>query len=354
MNEVSELIAQTAEKIMQNLSTKEVISESESGIWPKDLWRTLADAGMTKIGISENLGGSGGSLQDAFSFLQIAGKYSAPIPLVETLLANQMLSTVHLPLSDDPITFGYANDSESLNLKRDSNGWKLFGSLRYVPYARFSKYIVVVVKSEETNKIVLVDLNECEIKTNQNLAGEARDQVLIKEVSIPESHVVQTWEFDESKIMLSGALLRAVQMTGALERIFELTVSYSKQRVQFGRPIGQFQAIQQQIAILAGELTAAKSIVNKAVKAFETGGGEKEIMMAKIRVGEAASKSARIAHQVHGAIGITEEYELQQSTQRLWSWRDEFGNETYWAAKLGQEVISMGAKRLWPFITMRS
>ena len=94
--------------------------------------------------------------------------------------------------------------------------------------------------------------------------------------------------------------------------------------------------------------------MNKAVKAYEAGGGQKEIMMAKIRVGEAASKSARIAHQVHGAIGITEEYELQQSTRRLWSWRDEFGNETYWAINLGQEVIRMGADRLWPFITMRT
>ena len=105
---------------------------------------------MTKIGISENLGGSGGSLQDAFSFLQIAGKYSAPIPLAETLLANQILSTVHLPLSDNPITVGYASDSETLKLKRNSTGWKLFGSLGYVPWARYSKYIVVVMKSEET------------------------------------------------------------------------------------------------------------------------------------------------------------------------------------------------------------
>jgi acyl-CoA dehydrogenase len=75
------------------------------------------------------------------------------------------------------------------------------------------------------------------------------------------------------------------------------------------------------------------------------------VAVAKARVGEAAGKGAEIAHQVHGAMGFTREHNLHYCTRRLWSWRDEFGNETLWQARLGREVARQGADALWPMLT---
>jgi alkylation response protein AidB-like acyl-CoA dehydrogenase len=123
--------------------------------------------------------------------------------------------------------------------------------------------------------------------------------------------------------------------------------------VQFGRPIGKFQAIQQQLALLAEEAAAALVAVESAAQCIAEGRSSADFAMAaaKIRAGEAAGRVAEIAHQVHGAIGFTEEHSLHHLTRRLWSWRDEFGDEAYWALSLGRLVAKAGGVGLWPLIT---
>jgi acyl-CoA dehydrogenase len=140
-------------------------------------------------------------------------------------------------------------------------------------------------------------------------------------------------------------------MAGALETILEMTVEYAQQRVQFGRPIGKFQAVGQQIAVLAGEVAAAGRAADDAVAAAGCGEAPRAIAIAKARVGEAAGKCAEISHQVHGAIGFSYEYALHRFTRRLWSWRDEFGPESYWQAELGRSVAQRGADNLWAFLS---
>jgi alkylation response protein AidB-like acyl-CoA dehydrogenase len=127
-------------------------------------------------------------------------------------------------------------------------------------------------------------------------------------------------------------------------------------RVQFGRPIAKFQAVQHNRAQLAGEVAAAGAAADGASQAIANHGvgdetTEAEVAIAKIRVGEAAGNGAAIAHQVHGAMGFTYEHSLHQATRRLWSWREEFGNEAHWAELLGHMVAARGADALWPFVT---
>ena len=151
-----------------------------------------------------------------------------------------------------------------------------------------------------------------------------------------------------------GALLRAAQMAGAMEAALGLATAYANDRVQFGRPIGKFQAIQQQLALLAEETAAALVAVESAAISVAEGrqSAEFAVPAAKIRAGEAAETVAEIAHQVHGAIGFTEEHSLHYLTRRLWSWRDEFGDEAYWAGVLGRRIAAAGGAGLWPLITM--
>ena len=150
-----------------------------------------------------------------------------------------------------------------------------------------------------------------------------------------------------------GALARAAQMAGALESLLAQSVRYATERKQFGRPIGAFQAIQHQLAILAGHTAAAGMAAANACRAAERGDPTFEVAAAKVRVGEAAGVACSIAHQTHGAIGFTYEHSLHFSTRRLWSWRAEFGAESVWAAELGRRVAARGADQLWADLTAR-
>jgi len=141
-----------------------------------------------------------------------------------------------------------------------------------------------------------------------------------------------------------------------LQSLLDISVGYAQERVAFGRPIAKFQAIQHDLARLAGEVAAATAAAGSAAVAIEDAKafGEAvflEAASAKIRAGEAANDGALIAHQVHGAIGFTQEHVLHRFTHRLWSWRDDFGGEAAWAVRLGEAICAGGADALWPTIT---
>ncbi|MGM0586204.1 MAG: acyl-CoA dehydrogenase family protein, partial [Pseudomonadota bacterium] len=159
-----------------------------------------------------------------------------------------------------------------------------------------------------------------------------------------------------------GAAARVQQMAGALETCLHLSTAYARERVAFGRPIAKFQAVQQALARLGGEVAAALTAAASAADTFaeHAFGGDVtegdlflEIAAAKIRAGEAAGEGAAIAHQAHGAIGFTLDYQLQRFTRQLWGWRDDFGAESHWALRLGQRACAEGADALWPALTRR-
>lgn len=162
----------------------------------------------------------------------------------------------------------------------------------------------------------------------------------------------------DDALVLMGAAVRAMQMAGALQSILDRSVAYAKERVAFERPIGGFQAVQHNLARLAGETAAALAAAGSAADtiASEPSFNDAvflEVASAKIRVGEAAHAGAAIAHQVHGAIGFSREHVLHRYTQRLWAWRDDFGDESHWAAWLGAHVARAGADALWPMLAAR-
>jgi acyl-CoA dehydrogenase len=349
VTDIRDIILDTATKIMEDLCTKDVVQAAEQGAWAGDLWNTLVEVGMTTIGIPEESGGTGGSLADAMGVLRIAGRFSAPIPLAETLMANQLLSLSGLPVYTDPLTVAPVVKNEIVSAKKSSEGWVINGKATQVPWAEKTKGIVVVANANEQSIIAFVDSSLCTMKQGINLANEPRNEIVFEDLFI-EKELVAVMPVSAETIYNLGALTRVVLMSGALENILELSVNYSKERSQFGKPIGRFQAIQQQLAILAGEVSAASIATDFAVHAFEGGYAKEEIMIAKIRTGNAISTAVPIAHQVHGAIGFTDEYPLHHSTRRLWSWRDEFGSENEWANDLGEIIVENGPEKLWSLI----
>ena len=197
------------------------------------------------------------------------------------------------------------------------------------------------------------------MRPGRNLALEPRDDLRVAVTPSAEGRA----ELPATVLGSLGAMMRAAQMAGALEAILDLAVAYANERVQFGRPIGKFQIIQQELARLASHVAAAGTAAELAFRAVDEAGsfGEIgrpgdptfEIACAKVVVGEAAEAGPRIAHQVHGAIGFTYEHSLHFATRRLWAWRSEFGTGEEWAERLGARVLTAGADALWPSITAR-
>jgi acyl-CoA dehydrogenase len=188
------------------------------------------------------------------------------------------------------------------------------------------------------------------VQPHRNLANEPRDTLVLDGVEVPADAVCSAPPSCAEGFLLHGALIRAQQMVGAMERCLDYALAYAMEREQFGRPIGKFQAVQHMLADAAGQYAAAAAAAELAA---ETCGGAEfalGVAIAKARVGEAAGKVAEVCHQVHGAIGFTQEHPLHFATRRLWSWRDEFGHEPYWQERVGRLVCGAGGEALWPML----
>jgi acyl-CoA dehydrogenase len=158
--------------------------------------------------------------------------------------------------------------------------------------------------------------------------------------------------------MLMGGVARSLQIAGSLETMLDVSVRYSNERVAFEKKISKFQAVQHNLAKLAGEAAAALAAASSAADAVANSTAFDESIFleaaaAKIRCAEAAEKGAAIAHQVHGAIGFTKEHILHRYTMRALAWREDFGNESHWAVELGKLVAARGADELWPLVASR-
>jgi hypothetical protein len=153
--------------------------------------------------------------------------------------------------------------------------------------------------------------------------------------------------------ILGGAIVRSLQCAGALGRVLDLTIEHVNTREQFGRPLAKFQAVQHALAQLASEVAAASAAADHAAAAFARPAAEAEIVVgvARVRIGEAVGIANGLAHQMHGAIGFTEEHALHRYTTALWRWRDEFGGHRFWARKVGAAAMAAGPAGYWPMVT---
>lgn len=142
---------------------------------------------------------------------------------------------------------------------------------------------------------------------------------------------------------LAGALLRAVQIAGALQGALDLSVRYAQERSQFGRTLSKFQAVQHMLAQLAGEAVATAAAARIACAKMDAGEGALSVAVAKLRAGSAVVRGAMLAHQIHGAIGVTLEYPLAGLSRNMWRWSDEFGSQRHWAVVVGRAGLSQGA-----------
>jgi acyl-CoA dehydrogenase len=349
MSEMRAILAATATRLFAEHDAT-ATAAAAAGTWPAALWQALETAGLTHASIAEAHGGTGADLGDAMAVLRAAGAHAAPVPLAETLIAAWMLSESGLAVPPGPLTIAPMLREDVPTLARAGAAWRLAGRARKLAWARDCGALVVLARAEERLCVALVPAAEASLKSGRSLAGEPRDDVAFDVTLGPHAVAPAGAGIDLDALWRRGALARIGAMAGALETVLTLTVRYAGERVQFGRVIGKFQAVQQEIAVLAANVAAAGAAADAAIAAAETGDGAFAIAAAKARINEAAGLAAAIAHQVHGAMGFTREHALHRFTTRLWSWREEFGDESYWWAWLGQAAARAGGQGLWPLI----
>ncbi len=354
MAESENIVAETAEKIFADLADAQTINRDKKGDWKAPLWQALSEAGLPLSWVPEDCGGSGASLAEGFSVLSAAGRFAIAVPLAETMLAGWLLSQAKIASPEGAMTVAPASPKDRIALNADGT---LSGRARGVPFAKDAGHIAVLAQGAGGFSIALVDASGCRIEAGLNLASDGSDTVTFTNAA-PVAIKPAPKGFDQNSLMLMGAVARSLQIAGSLESMLEISVRYSDERVAFEKKISKFQAVQHNLARLAGETAAAMAAAGSAADTIANASAFDDAVFleataAKIRCAEAAEKGAAIAHQVHGAIGYTLEHILHRYTMRALAWRDDFGHESYWAVQLGKRVAARGADELWPLVASR-
>ncbi len=348
------IAAELAAGIFADLADPQTVNRLDDGMWKTPLWRALSDAGLPLAWVPEKFGGSGASLAEGFDLLGVAGRFALAIPFAETLLAGWLLSCAELEAPNGAMTVAPCRPSDRIIFGTDH---RLSGRAIAVPFASETQNIAVFAQGEAGNVVALASASDCMIEERQSLVGDSSNIVRFDRVK-PLRYARVATGLNGAAVMLMGSVIRSVQTAGALESLLSMTVSYANERVAFARPIGKFQAVQQNLARLAGETAAALAVSGSAANTIAESAAFDdttflEAASAKIRCAEAATEGAGIAHQVFGAIGFTKEHVLHRFTLRMLGWRDDFGSESYWAAELGRRVARSGADQFWPMVAAR-
>lgn len=338
--ETRDMLLETADRFFTDRCGREIVNNVEKGIWPAELWQAIEEMGLPHIAVPEDKGGAGGTLADMLALLRLAGSHAVPVPLAETALANLLIAAAGSEPKGGPATVALG----ALSL----SGGRVSGRVERVPFATVADRYVVVVG----DKLAVVGKGAAACAATPSHAGEPYGTVTFDRAT---AEFVGESPVNAERAVELGAVMRAMQMAGAADRVLAIAVEYSKQRVQFGRPISTFQAIQHMLAELASCVAATIASAEAAARDADEGGlaygGSFSIAAAKSQASEFAHRIAAISHQSMGAMGFTHEHILHHYTRRLWVWRRDFGSETFWGEKIGAAYAKAGPQALWAAMT---
>lgn len=342
MSEELGIILETTSKVLNkhvNHQLRQNIDKENSDL--TSLWNEIEQLGLPKIAVKEKFNGSGFPLSIILPIIKLSNNIGAPIPISETILSNYILSESDINPPNGILT--YAMDAKNLKI----TGNEISGDLISVPYLNLTDKIIFITEIEKSKKIILIKNNGKDKKLKKNFLSEPRYNLKLK-----KSRILNVKPFNLSiNFKHLGAIVRSAQMIGSMEKILDLCIDYCSQRKQFGRALSKFQAIQHQISEMAVELSASSAALSTLTNSDDIFKNKKDIAILKIRAGAAAGKVIAISHQVHGAIGFTQEYELAYFTRNLNSWRNDFGNESFWEDFLGKDFLENNNQNLWEYLT---
>jgi len=243
--ETRDMLLETADRFFAQRSGKEVVNGVEKGVWPKDLWKEIEEMGLPLIAVPEDKGGAGGTLADMLAVMRLAGSHAVPVPLAETALANMLIAAADGVPATGPSTLALGDVV--------FEGNRLSGKVDRVPFAAVADHFVTVANAAGRPMVAVVSASNASINEVPSHAGEPYGTVTFDN---PPCEFAEISPVSAERAIELAALMRAMQMAGAADKVLATAVEYSKQRVQFGRPISTFQAIQHMLAELASYVAA--------------------------------------------------------------------------------------------------
>lgn len=314
---MDDIFAAALRQLLVDQCTPQRVREIESGQSAAPLWNKLQESGFADALLSEAQGGAGLALPEVFPMLELCGSHAVPVPLAETMLARSLLAGAGVERPQGSITFGpeATNADGGIRCRLVPCGWVA----NWVLVAHGSACLLLPVAQAEARPAVFAldaDLawSAAAVEAAQRLAGQ---------------HDLRTLQ----------ACICAAQLSGALMSVLTRTLKYANERSQFGRPIGKFQAIQHQLSVISEHTFAARMAAQIGCYSGSGIPDRLRVAVAKARTSEAALEVAALSHSIHGAIGFTEEFDLQLFTRRLHVWRQTAGSESYWHRVLGEELV---------------
>jgi len=331
------------------------LQESESGYSP-EMWRKMADLGWMSLMIPEQYEGAGGTFLDLIVLIEEMGRATLPSPFVSTALLGAQ--TVTLAGSDEQkkellpkIAKGeiitalalleanpdYTAGSIKTQAKAAGDGYVIDGTKLFVRDAAIADYIICVARTDskaakDSISLFLVKKGTPGLtcKLQKTVARDRQCQVDFKQVKVPKTALLGTlnkgWGVIE-KVIQFATVAECADMVGVGQRSLEYTVQHAKDRVQFGRPIGTFQAVQHDCADMATFVDQSRWITYFVVWKLEQGlPAEIDVSRAKAHVSECAQKTVRRAQQIHGGVGFSLEHGLHLCYRRALAGEVMYGN----------------------------
>jgi alkylation response protein AidB-like acyl-CoA dehydrogenase len=368
LTEDQEMLRSMAREFIEQETPRTFVRDMEEDDrgFTADMWQKIAQVGWLGLIVPEEHGGTGQNLVDLGILLEEVGHGVMPGPFFNTALVTVAIldagsdaqKAEYLPriaagdlIATAAILEPYSRlDANGINLEAaaSGDGYTLNGTKMFVENAHAADYLLVAARTggsgEDGVTLLLVDAQSDGVSVDKlkTIATDNQCEVTFNNVSVPGANVLGEAGNGWSQLRLllqKGAALRCCQMVGALQEVLDMTVEYVKNRVQFGRPIGSFQAIQHYCANMATDVDGSRFITYQAIWRLGEGlPSDLEVSSAKAWVSDSAQRVAATAHQCHGAIGFTQEHDLQLFTRRLKAWEVSFGDGDYHRERVAQAM----------------
>ena len=368
LTEEQEMLKKTARDFLADKCQKKFVKqmeESETG-YSTDLWQEMAELGWMGLAFPEKYGGGDMNFLDLAVLLEEMGRACLPGPFFSTVVigglpildvGSEEQKQEYLPeliRGEKILTLalseaGYQNyDTSAVKVEAtpDDDNYIIKGTKLFIPDAHIADYLLFIARTKPENGITIFLADAKSPKINytilKSIAGDKLCEVVFDQMPVPKANILGQLGQAESavqKIIERAAVGKCCEMVGNIQRVLEMTIDYAKERKQFDRPIGSFQVIQHYCADMATDVDGVRFSTYQAAWMLSEGlPCSKEVAIAKAWAGEASQRVLALAHQIHGAIGVTMEHDLHFHTRRAKAGEIAFGDANFYREIVAKEM----------------
>ena len=365
-SEQQEMLRKMARDFLTAECPKRLVRDMEDDAvgHPRELWQKMAELGWHGLAFPEEYGGGGGTFLDLAVLLEEMGRACLPGPFLSTIvlgglpildLGNEEQKREFLPqivrgaivmtLALTEADAKYVPSGINVSAVSDGQGHTINGAKLFVPYAHVCDWIVCAARTmegraslEESISLFLVDKKSPGVSCDLllTIAHDKQCEAKFHNVKVSNEDILGGGWNGITKILQKATVAKCVEMVGEAQQVLEMSVDYAKTRVQFGRPIGSFQAIQHHCANMAVDVEAARLMAYKVAWLISEGlPCDREASAAKVWVNEACRRVMALGHQIHGAIGFTWDHDMQLFSRRAVAGRVSFGDSDFHREQVG-------------------